>query len=249
MEQPSKNETTVQQNSPDVREGRMSLAAYLAAGIGLAGMTGAAEAAIVNIDITDTRGDGSTTTVDAINGPNGGAPQGGYSSLSNWLAVGGGILLIANGTYGYYGLGAGGSLLQWALTSFGYNSPRNFAAATAIDSSAIFSNDTRYTHFSDGANSSSPAFGAGSYMGFRFGSNSNYNYGWLEVTWDGSLNFQILSGAYETTVNTAIAAGQGAPSVPAPSPASLLALIVGGAALRRWRSGRRKQLLLEQTAA
>jgi hypothetical protein len=37
--------------------------------------------------------------------------------------------------------------------------------------------------------------------------------------------------------------------VPAPSPASLLALIVGGAALRRWRSGRRKQLLLEQTAA
>jgi hypothetical protein len=37
--------------------------------------------------------------------------------------------------------------------------------------------------------------------------------------------------------------------VPAPSPASLLALILGGAALRRWRSGRRKQLLLEQTAA
>jgi hypothetical protein len=72
----------------------------------------------------------------------------------------------------------------------------------------------------------------------------------LEVTWDGtSENWQILSGAYETTVNTAIAAGQGAASVPAPSPASLLALIVGGAALRQWRAGRRKQQLLEQTAA
>jgi hypothetical protein len=71
----------------------------------------------------------------------------------------------------------------------------------------------------------------------------------LEVTWDGtSENWQILSGAYETTVETAIAAGQGAASVPAPSPASLLALIVGGAALRQWRRGRRQQLL-EHAAA
>jgi hypothetical protein len=70
------------------------------------------------------------------------------------------------------------------------------------------------------------------------------------VTWSGSTqNWQILSGSYETTVNTAINAGQGAASVPAPSPASLLALIVGGAALRQWRAGRRKQQLLEQTAA
>jgi hypothetical protein len=230
----------------------MSLAAYLAAGVGLAGVTGAAEAAIVNIDLTDTRGDGSTTTDDAINGPNGGVPQGSYSYFSNWLGAGSGTLLMANGYLGYSGLGAYrvlvGAGLQWALTSLGYNSPRNFAAGQAIDSSAIFSNSIPYTHFSNGSNPSSPAFGAGSYMGFRFGTVGNFNYGWLEVTWDGSLNFQILSGAYETTVNTAIAAGQGAASVPAPSPASLLALIVGGAALRRWRAGRRQQLL-EQTAA
>jgi hypothetical protein len=86
-------------------------------------------------------------------------------------------------------------------------------------------------------------------MGFRFGSGGNLNYGWLEVTWDstGSGQWQILSGAYESTINTAIVIPSA--NVPAPSPASLLALILGGAALRRWRRGRRQQLLLEQTAA
>ncbi|MGA0841221.1 MAG: hypothetical protein ACO3P1_15140, partial [Pseudomonadales bacterium] len=40
-------------------------------------------------------------------------------------------------------------------------------------------------------------------------SGSDFNYGWLEVTWDGSTqNWQILSGAYENTVNTAIAGGR-----------------------------------------
>ena len=82
MTQPSKNETTVQQNSPDVREGRMSLAAYLAAGIGLAGIASTADAAIVNINITDTRGDGNATTDDDISGVNGGLNAGAQRTLN-----------------------------------------------------------------------------------------------------------------------------------------------------------------------
>ncbi|MGA1372832.1 MAG: hypothetical protein ACO3Z6_14625, partial [Pseudomonadales bacterium] len=133
-------------------------------------------------------------------------------------------------------------------------SPTNFAMGATINSAAgVWSDDSFKTLFRydyAAGVTQSPDFGVANYMGFRFGSGSNYYYGWLEVTWDSaSRDWQIHSGAYENTVNTAIAAGQGAASVPAPSPASLLALIVGGAALRRWRAGRRQQQLLEQTAA
>jgi MYXO-CTERM domain-containing protein len=86
-------------------------------------------------------------------------------------------------------------------------------------------------------------------MGFRFGTSGSYNYGYLEVTWDPtSQDFQILSAAYESTVNTAITTPGGA-SVPTPSPASLVALVVGGALLRRWREERRQQRLQETSAA
>jgi hypothetical protein len=252
--QPSKNETTVHQNSPDARSGRMSLAAYLAAGVGLAGIASTADAAIVNINITDTRGDGNTTTDDDISGVNGNLTLGGDKLITNWLGVGSSNLKLmnafANRGYTYWGLGndsTDATALYFAVT--GTASPQDFAAGDQIDASASWSNNRWQTVFQYDYQTTvtSPDFNAGSYMGFRFGTVGNFNYGWLEVTWDGSTeNWQILSGAYESTVNTAIVI-PGA-SVPAPSPASLLALIVGGAALRRWRGGRRQQLL-EQTAA
>jgi hypothetical protein len=246
--QPSKNETTVQQNSPDARSDRMSLAAYLAAGVGLAGMTGAAEAAIVNIDLTDTRGDGTTTTDDNIAGVNAGLSLNGKKTITDWLGTGTGALYLYRGNLGYWGLDGGG--FEFLATGTALARPTNLSSGTTIDSSLSIwtenADKTTFQYYSD----VSPDFGAGSYMAFRFGSGSLLYYGWLEVTWNGTTqDWQILSGAYENTVNTAINAGQGAASVPAPSPASLLALIVGGAALRRWRAGRRQQQLLEQTAA
>jgi hypothetical protein len=261
--QPSKNETTVQQNSPDTRSGRMSLAAYLAAGVGLAGMTGAAEAAIVNIDITDTRGDGNTTTDDDISGVNGGLNAGTQRNILNWLGPSvttssfrllNQMFLGPSNGYFYHGIsnGSGGTtVVEFALQQFSSASPRNFAAGATVDSTGFWSATRRRTVFEyyySGGGAVSPNFTAGSYMGFRFGSGGNLNYGWLEVTWDstGTGQWQILSGAYESTVNTAIVIPSA--NVPAPSPASLLALIVGGAALRQWRRGRRQQLL-EQTAA
>jgi hypothetical protein len=263
--QPSKNETTVQQNSPDVREGRMSLAAYLAAGIGLAGIASTADAAIVNINITDTRGDGNATTDDDISGVNGGLNAGAQKNILNWLgpSVTTSSLQLLNqiylGTrtdYFYHGIanGTGGTtVMEFALQQFNSASPRNFAAGATVDSTATWNAVRSRTVFeydySFSSGGISPNFTAGSYMGFRFGSGGNLNYGWLEVTWDSTGNgqWQILSGAYESTINTGIVIPSA--NVPAPSPASLLALIVGGAALRQWRAGRRKQLLLEQTAA
>ena len=258
--QPSKNETTVQQNSLDARSGRMSLAAYLAAGVGLAGIASTADAAIVNINITDTRGDGNTTTDDDISGVNGGLNAGTTRNILNWLgpSVTTSSFRLLNqafigSDYFYHGIsnGTGGTtIVEFALQQNSSASPRNFAAGATVDSTGLWSAARRssvFVYYYNSFGPVSPNFTAGSYMGFRFGSGGNHNYGWLEVTWDGSTeNWQILSGAYESTVNTAIVIPSA--NVPAPSPASLLALIVGGAALRQWRRGRRQQLL-EQTAA
>ena len=68
-------------------------------------------------------------------------------------------------------------------------------------------------------------------MGFK---TAQGNYGWLEVTWNAKASeFEILSGAYESTPGVSILAG----AVPEPS-SSLLALVAGGAALTRRRRQR-----------
>ena len=69
-------------------------------------------------------------------------------------------------------------------------------------------------------------------MGFRSGEPDNYIYGYFEVTWnETSSEFEILSGAYESTPNTPIA-------VPEPSAIALTgigALALGAGAIRRSR--------------
>jgi hypothetical protein len=142
--------------------------------------------------------------------------------------------------FGLLGVG-----MRFAYSLSAYARPQNLAYGSTIDSSLSFALSGLQTVFSVTTSgpvvNTSPDFGSGSYMGFRFGSGSNFNYGWIEVTWSGSTNtFEILAAAYESQANTAILAGDvGGVSAPAPSPASLLALIVGGAALRQWRQRRR----------
>jgi hypothetical protein len=75
-------------------------------------------------------------------------------------------------------------------------------------------------------------------MGFK---TTQGNYGWLEVTWTASTGeFQILSGAYESTPDVAILAGAGAgpAAVPEPGTWAAAALLAGGAAFVRWRKRR-----------
>jgi hypothetical protein len=211
--------------------GSARLAAYLAAGVG-ASMVGTpdAEAAVVAIDLTNVNGQN-------ITGVNAGLSSGGSLSIPNGLGpgTGGTIVLFNDWTVAgerYWGLGG----LEFAVGS-GNANPSNFGVGSYIGPSTPVSSYTRSTTFrwidSYSVSSTAPNFGTGSFMGFRFASGLDFSYGYLEVTWTSSTNtFQILSGAYESTVNTAILAG----ATPVPAPSALALLALGGGAFRRARA-------------
>jgi hypothetical protein len=127
--------------------------------------------------------------------------------------------------------GTNTTLAQIAVTG-GNATPRNFAGTSSVDASASWS----------GANglfrepsSISPNFNADNFMGFRIANGADWNYGYFEVTWDGT-NFEFLSGAYESTVNVAIMTPSGGGiGVPLPGAAGLAACGLLAAGRRRRR--------------
>jgi hypothetical protein len=209
------------------------LASYLSLGVtGALMATATSEAAIVMIDLTNVNGQN-------ITGANAGVANGSKRTISNWLGAGTGTLELYNGyvsgTETYWGLEGDDDL--WFAFIAHDASPFNFVAGATIDGSANWTENVHQSGFKYDV-FISPDFGDGSFMGFRFGSGSSWNYGYLEGTWNSSTDtFQILSGAYESTVNTSILAGATAPSgVPVPA-ASLLALMaLGGNSFRRSRT-------------
>ena len=217
-----------QQSCSKPQVDRVRLASYLTVGVAGAMMaTAHSEAAVVMIDLNNVGGND-------ITGVNGGVASGQLLTVLDWLGVGTGRLRIYNANYGWFGLD-GGNGLEFAVVGT-FADPRNFAYTSSIDASATWTAVNDSTVFRRPGVSDSPDFGPNSFMGFRFGSAGNYNYGYLEVTWTGATNtFQILSGAYESTANTAILAGATA-AVPVPA-ASLLALMaLGGNSFRRNRA-------------
>jgi hypothetical protein len=204
------------------------LGTYLATAIGSCGLATSADGAIVNIDLTNVQGKN-------ITGINGGLAPGSSHFIADWLGAGTGKLDVYNGSNNY-GLDGDNGLVFAVL---GTARPRNFASNATIDSSATWSQIASQTAFRTPTGYSAN-FDAGSFMGFRFGTTGNFNYGWIEATWKSSTNtFQLLSAAYESTPETAILAGAAAP-VPEPSTGALAALVLGGAALGVARR-RRKQ--------
>ena len=209
--------------------GTRRLASYLTAGVTGATMaTAHSEAAVVAINL-------GASGLNLL-GQNGGVSVGSTRSISDWLGPNTGTLAISNNSVGgQWGLSGSGGL-QFAILPGQYATPRRFAAAATIDNSASsFSSDFSKTVFGYDGDYFASDFSASpkSYMGFRFASGGGYQYGYLEVTWNSaSTTWEILSGAYESTVNTAILAG--ASPVPAPSALALLAL--GGGAFRRARA-------------
>jgi hypothetical protein len=204
------------------------LTGYLAAGVG-AGIVGTApaDAGIVLIDIGSSGFN--------IGGINAGLGAEGYTVKNDFPLAGGGQLSLSNGYNIFWGLSGGGGLALAASTTD--VSPTNFTVSETIGGSTVFQTSEYRTMFRAGPSTASPNFGAGSYMGFRTAQN---NYGWLEVTWNSTSNeFQILSGAYESTANTPITVG----AVPEPTTIALTgvaALALGAGAIRRSRKARRE---------
>lgn len=173
----------------------------------------------------------------AISTGNTGWPSNSIASAYNF-PIAGMKLTLSSGFLGYWGLGTnsyGSNVFEFAING-GVTSPRNFSSSSAIDSTATFTT-TDDTMFRAGS-SVSADFGPGSFMGFRFSTDSgaNWLYGWLEVTWSSATNtFTIPSGAYETNANTGILAGASGGGVPLPGAAGLAACGLLASARRRRR--------------
>jgi hypothetical protein len=200
----------------------------------------------VTINLTDTRNDGTTTTDDAIAGVNAGVATGNLLALTNWLGANTGKLTLINAVaiapFVFWNI-KGSDGLEFAYAS-GTIGPARSSGGALIDSSdfSFPRSSDALLRIDDGLTTISlaPAFGAGNYLGFRFGSGGTYNYGYLGATWDGSSNFQITSGAYESTAGQSITIpGGGGSSVPDSSSTGLMGLLFAGAAVRQWRKSRR----------
>ena len=207
------------------------LSGYLAASLG-AGVTAAShtEAAVVSVDVGPTGFN--------INGVNGGLSYPNFTTVSNFPTAGAGSLKIYNGYGGWWGFGGvDGLTMASGATS---NTPTNLSGGQTIDSSLLFtggSNNFYNSLFRTGGPSggAAPNFGSGSYMAFKTAQN---NYGWLEVIWNNTSNqFQLVSGAYESTPNTPIITPVPEPSTIAA--AGVAALAMGAGAIRRRRKGRK----------
>lgn len=212
---------------------RSALGRYLAAGLGATGLASVdSEAAVVSIDIS------------SVSAPNGGVAPGNIENFIFTTAEGtaGFRLFNTDDGLGFAALGAYNAAVDNSsfISSGGLALPTNFPASALISASlpqgsAWVDDDDSATLFNYYGNVS-PNFGANSFLGFRFESGTDFHYGYFEVTWDNVENeFQILSGAYESTPNTPIA-------VPEPTGVALAgigALALGAGAIRRSRKARK----------
>lgn len=211
------------------------LAGYLAVGIaGSALSSGDAEAAVVSIDVGATGFN--------LLGTNAGVSSLSIRGVSNFPITGPAFVIknYFGGTTGLYGVSSGANRLQFAQIGLpSLADPKNFSASASIDSSSSFAFSSTYFRIYNGGVQTSADFGAGSYMGFRFSTNSgtDWNYGYLEITWSSTTqNFQIFSAAYESTANTGILAGATPSAVPGAGGVLALMALGGGAFRRRGRA-------------
>jgi hypothetical protein len=194
---------------------------------GLLSSAGPAQAELISINI------GSF----GIGGINGGVSDNNIRDVTDFPISGGAetenSLSLYNNFSGLTGLQGYGGL---KFATGGLYTPFKFSLNDSIGSSITYSYSEQIveTLFRYDNSNFSPDFGPGSYMGFQ---TVQDNYGWLKVTWSASSSqFQILSGAYESTPNVAILAGVGpSAAVPEPGTWAAAALLVGGAAFMRWR--------------
>jgi hypothetical protein len=217
---------------------RHRLEAYLAAGLGSCGLASSAQAAVVTLDLTKA----GSNQVD-ITGVNGGAAFTFGRNAYDFFLPGNRLTALNNF---YFNWGISGSYGLELGTLGAKASPQAFSQGDNIGSSTSTAWRTGFynSSFKVGV-TESPAFNANTYMAMRSKVGADYYYGWIEVTWDPTLDqFRLISAAYEDTPNTAILAGDtsGGPApVPEPASSAVVALLMGGAALRKWRKSKNKQ--------
>jgi hypothetical protein len=211
---------------------RGQMAALSAAGAAAAGLASApaAQAAILYTDVADlTYNISSTGSIYFdLDQSSGVAP---FASLSNFT----GADFRLYGTSGnaekprIVGLNASSQIANSSDVTYLVN---KFAANSPIGASYWLSsvgylenNNSGYWQGNSGD----------AYLGLRLNAGgSNYRYGWARINYNDTANTNTLKDfAIEQTLNTPILAGAGA--VPEPGRAVLLALGLGGAALRRRR--------------
>jgi hypothetical protein len=211
------------------------LAGYLAAA-GCCGLATTADAEVISIDINNPD----------ISGPNANTVN--FKTVDPWPVPGSKLQIYNLGNVKGF---KGATNLQFSFTAGdpAWGRLRKFELDASLDSSASWTTSASTAAFYAsfyGQPVLQADWGSDSFAGFRFGSGSDWNYGYLEVTWDSAnKTFNILSGAYESQLNTPILAGALAP-VPEPGAATmafgaLASLCLGGRALKRWKKQRRSE--------
>ena len=202
---------------------RARLGAYLATGVGAIGIGTSAEAGVISIDLTGYTAD------------NLGLANGGFGLF---YFIPGNTIFAVSSYSGNTGLSLqspnGGGIL--ATTGNGvFDTPINNGPGVVVGpSSGSFVGSYLPTVFKNSLRTVSD-FGPNSFLGFKTAAG---RYGYIEVLWTASTNtFKLVSAAYESDVGVAIQTPSGAP-VPEPASGAVVALLMGGTALRQWRKKR-----------
>ena len=182
------------------------------------GMAATSEAALVPFDFTSM----------GLSGQNAGLTNGTNKLVYPWSGSAAFVVLsqAAPSVFFDYPIRTGFTGLngmQYAVTSAAACSPQRLVAGDITSAALNWRSDDACLFkqvSSASASAAAPIWGGGSYLGFRYRTNWGYRYGYLEVTWDGT-NFQVLSGAHESSFNNPV-------SIPVPAPAAITVLGAAG---------------------
>lgn len=235
---------------------------YLAAGMGATGLASVeCEAEVVSLNLTALGSSAVNVTGTNAGIVNSGPPTDAVKTVTNIIP---GIGFNQFNVYGGYssnyqatlfGLAPQAARVAFAQTSPGgaTAAPKNFGSSTFIDFFAgTWTTNTVRPLFAYDA-TKSPNFGPNSFLGFRVQSQtttSDFYYGYFEVTWNNTSNqFQILSGAYESTPNVGIMTPAPVPEPSVIALSGIGALALGAGAIRRSRKARKAAAAAEDSPA